>query len=108
MTEVAEEYGIRVLLVDEAYTSQTCPLCGKPHKRARIARGLFRCPAERIVFNADLVGAYNILKKIAGTITPSLPNITGGRGNRLEAQPGAEPDVGVAPNPPALAGAPAS
>ena len=28
LTEVAEEYGIQVLLVDEAFTSQTCPLCG--------------------------------------------------------------------------------
>ena len=31
--------------------------------------------------NADLVGAFNILKKVAGTITPSLPALAGGRGN---------------------------
>jgi putative transposase len=40
--EVAEEYGITVIHVDEAYTSSKCPVhgegCGK-----RIKRGLFKC-----------------------------------------------------------------
>ncbi|AHF81394.1 transposase ISTsi3 [Thermococcus paralvinellae] len=81
LTEVAEEYGIRVLLVDEAFTSQTCPLCGKPHNGARFVRGLYKCPAEGLVMNADLVGAFNILKKVVRTITPSLPGLTAGRGN---------------------------
>jgi len=31
--------------------------------------------------NADLVGAFNILKKVVRTITPSLPALSGGRGN---------------------------
>ncbi|EHR78670.1 hypothetical protein OCC_05921 [Thermococcus litoralis DSM 5473] len=31
--------------------------------------------------NADLVGAFNILKKVAKTITPSLSGLSGGRGN---------------------------
>ncbi len=31
--------------------------------------------------NADLVGAFNILKKVVRTITPSLPGLAGGRGN---------------------------
>ena len=31
--------------------------------------------------NADLVGAFNILKKVVRTITPSLPALAGGRGN---------------------------
>jgi len=61
--EVAEEYGITVIYVDEAYTSSKCPLhseeCGK-----RIERGLFKCKKLNKVFNADLV-ACNIL------ITPS-------------------------------------
>ena len=81
LKEVAEEYGIKVELVDEAFTSQTCPLCGKPHKGARFVRGLYKCPAEGLVFNADLVGAFNILKKVVKTITPSLPGLTVGRGN---------------------------
>ncbi|MCC6055728.1 MAG: transposase [Desulfurococcaceae archaeon] len=62
--EIAEEYGITVVYVDEAYTSSKCPIhgeeCGK-----RIKRGLFKCTKLNKAFNADLVGAYNIL------ITPS-------------------------------------
>jgi len=58
--EVAEEYGIVVVYVDEAYTSSKCPVhglgCGE-----RIKRGLFKCTKLNKVFNADLVGAYNIL-----------------------------------------------
>ncbi len=30
LKEVAEEYGIQVLVVNEAFTSKTCPVCGKP------------------------------------------------------------------------------
>jgi transposase len=79
--EVAEENGITVVYVDEAYTSSKCPIrgegCGK-----RIKRGLFKCTKLDKVFNADLVGAFNIL------ITPS-PNWD--RGNGLETQPGIEP-----------------
>jgi len=67
LTEVAEEYGMTVEEVDEAYTSSTCPVhggsCGK-----RIVRGLFKCFKLNKVFNADIVGALNILKK---SITPS-------------------------------------
>ncbi|NJE09995.1 transposase [Thermococcus sp. MAR1] len=81
LTEVAEEYGIVVEVVNEAFTSKTCPVCGKPHDGARFVRGLFKCPATGLVFNADLVGAFNILKKAIKTITPSLPGLTVGRGN---------------------------
>ncbi|ACS90107.1 MAG: Uncharacterized protein XD54_0046 [Thermococcus sibiricus] len=31
--------------------------------------------------NADLVGAFNILKNVVKRITPSLPALTAGRGN---------------------------
>jgi|Deesub1362B_J571_1020462.scaffolds.fasta_scaffold01230_12 putative transposase len=81
LKEVAEEYGIQVSLVNEAFTSKTCPFCGKPHNGARFVRGLFKCLAEGLVMNADLVGAFNILKKAVETITPSLPGLTAGRGN---------------------------
>jgi len=81
LTEVSEEYGIQVVIMDEAFTSKLCPLCGKPHEGARFVRGLFKCPAEGLVMNADLVGAFNILKKVVKTITPSLPGLTASRGN---------------------------
>ena len=52
--EVAEEYGITVIHVDEAYTSSKCPVhgegCGK-----RIKRGLFKSSTqtslERITYS---------------------------------------------------------
>jgi putative transposase len=60
ISEVAEEYGIDVIYVDEAYTSSKCPIhgdgCG-----IRINRGLFRCTRLNKVFNADLIAARNIL-----------------------------------------------
>jgi putative transposase len=94
--EVAEEFGITVMRVDEAYTSSKCPVhgegCGK-----RIKRGLFECTKLSKVFNADLVGAYNIL---------IAPSPVWDRGNGQETQPGIEsPGRGdVIPNLPALAG----
>jgi putative transposase len=94
--EVAEEYGIAVVYVDEAHTSSKCPIhgdgCGK-----RIKRGLFKCTKLNKVFNADIVGAYNIL------ITPSPER---DRGNGLETQPGTEPSRrgDVVPNLSALSG----
>ncbi|QDA31614.1 IS200/IS605 family element transposase accessory protein TnpB [Thermococcus indicus] len=87
LKEVAEEYGIIVEVVDEAFTSKTCPVCGKPHEGARFVRGLFKCPATGLIFNADLVGAFNILKKALKTIAPSLPALSGGRGNGGKALP---------------------
>lgn len=53
--------GIRVVKVSERNTSTTCPVCGKRVKGARIYRGLFlHCSRA---FNADIVGAYNILQR---------------------------------------------
>jgi putative transposase len=97
--EVVEEYGITVIYTDETYTSSKCPIhdegCGK-----RIKRGLFKCTKLDKAFNADLLGAFNIL------ITPSPER---GRGNGPEARPGIEPPRrgDVIPNLPALAGTPA-
>ncbi len=88
LKEVAEEYGIKVVVVNEAFTSKTCPLCGKPHEGARFVRGLFKCPAEGLIFNADLVGAFNILKRAIRTITPNLSGLYAqGRGNWPKTRP---------------------
>jgi len=58
---VAEEYKIKVKLVDEENTSKKCSLCGKIHENGRIKRDLFKCPHTGKVINADLNGAINIL-----------------------------------------------
>ncbi|MDO8123242.1 MAG: transposase [Candidatus Hermodarchaeota archaeon] len=53
--------GIPVVLVNEAYTSITCHVCGRRGLRSTQAR--FRCP-ECGEFNADLNGAINIARKV--------------------------------------------
>ncbi|NAY82486.1 MAG: transposase [Thaumarchaeota archaeon] len=76
--EVAEEYGIKVKLVDEENTSKTCSLCGEIHENGRIKRGLFKCPRTGKVINADLNGAINILH---------IPESVEDRGKWLKEQP---------------------
>ncbi len=97
--EVAEECGMRVVYVSEAYTSSKCPLHGDGCGR-RVKRGLFKCTTLNKAFNADLVGAYNIL------ITPSPQQWD--RGNGPETRPRAKPlgEGDVAPKPPRTSGNP--
>jgi putative transposase len=58
VTYKAEAEGIAVELEDEAYTSQTCPGCGRRHKpKGR----LYRCPACGFQAHRDVVGQVNIL-----------------------------------------------
>lgn len=54
----AEAEGIKLVLVDEKYTSQTCPVCGCKHK----PRGRnYRCPSCGFSSHRDVVGQVNIL-----------------------------------------------
>ncbi|MFP3416899.1 MAG: transposase [Nitrososphaeria archaeon] len=76
--DVAQEYKIKVKLVDEENTSKTCSLCGEIHENGRIKRGLFKCSHTRKVINADLNGAINILH---------IPESVKDRGKWLKAQP---------------------
>ena len=67
MTYKAEAAGITVVLVDEAYTSQTCPgmladgtaclHCSKPKGR------VYRCSACGFTAHRDGVGAANLLSR---------------------------------------------
>lgn len=41
------EYGIKLYLVNEAYSSQTCSLCDQRHKGGRRYRGLYCCPVHK-------------------------------------------------------------
>ena len=87
LKEVSEEYGIVIVVVGEAFTSKRCPVCGRPHEGARFVRGLYSCPETGLVFNADLVGAFNILRKVR-TITPNLSGLYAQRrGNWPKARP---------------------
>lgn len=60
ITYKAEAVGIGVVLIDESYTSQTCPQCMQRHKpKGRT----YRCPACGFVAHRDAVGCANILSK---------------------------------------------
>jgi putative transposase len=81
--EVAEEYGIKVIYVDEAGTSSRCPLhgdgCG-----IRVYRGLFKCTQLNEIFNADIAAARNILRmQVTEDVNnPRAPKRGGGNGRR--------------------------
>jgi len=83
LSEVAEEYGIDVIYVDESYTSSRCPIhgdgCG-----IRVHRGLFRCTRLNRIYNADIAAAYNILKTqiTEDANNPRAPKRGGGNGRR--------------------------
>ncbi|QXJ37211.1 putative transposase [Parageobacillus caldoxylosilyticus] len=65
-----EEVGIKIVLTDELYTSGTSFLDGEAptkenyNKSRRIKRGLFRSN-KGILINADVNGAYQIIKKVS-------------------------------------------
>ena len=103
LKEVAEEEGIDVHFVTEEHTSTTCPFHKTKKCGRRITRGLFKCFKLGKVMNADLVGAFNILRKF-------LHNPESSRKGRIGVI-GRRPGQGlngrdVAPNLPALAGTP--
>ena len=60
----AQGYGIEVVTVDEAYTSQICSICGFKDKSSRKHRGLYVCKGCGSVLNADVNGARNILFRV--------------------------------------------
>jgi putative transposase len=66
----AQAEGIRLVLQDEHYSSQTCPHCGHRHKpRGR----LYTCPACRFQSHRDVVGQINILSAYVHGAPGKLP-----------------------------------
>ena len=62
ITYKAKILGIKVVQTDEAYTSQTCPSCGK-RKKPNNREYTCKCGFE---YHRDGVGAINILRKYQG------------------------------------------
>ncbi|MGL5075101.1 MAG: RNA-guided endonuclease InsQ/TnpB family protein [Waterburya sp.] len=62
LTYKAEKLGMKVVLQDERYTTQTCPQCSKRHKPKN---RLYKCSCG-FQFHRDGVGAINIRKKYLG------------------------------------------
>ncbi|MFP3315849.1 MAG: transposase, partial [Caldivirga sp.] len=69
LSEVLQEYGIKLNVVNEYGTSKQCSICNANHENGRIKRGLYVCPVTGIKINADLNAARNIAKR-AGYETP--------------------------------------
>ena len=64
----AEWFGMEVVLQEEAYTSQTCPACGKLNK----PKGRnYRCSCG-FRYHRDGIGAYNIRAKYLGEETSQV------------------------------------
>ena len=76
----AEEQGIKVFLISEEYTSQTCSCCASRSRSNRKHRGLFVCKKCFLVINADVNAARNIAKK-------ALPKFEGIGDSGCVAQP---------------------
>ncbi|WP_245543408.1 RNA-guided endonuclease InsQ/TnpB family protein [Kyrpidia tusciae] len=75
LTYKAALAGIRVIQVSEKNTSTICPHCEKRAKTARVQRGLFLHCGQS--FNADLVGAYNIVQRYLRETDQVLPDPSG-------------------------------
>ena len=73
----AKKAGIKVILINESYTSGCSCLDGEKvgksfyNKKRRILRGIFRSN-QGILINADINGAYNILYKFLKTSAKSI------------------------------------
>ena len=73
----AKKNGIKVILINESYTSGCSCLDGEKvgknayNKKRRISRGMFRSN-QGILINADVNGAYNILYKFTKTSAKSI------------------------------------
>ena len=75
--------GITLIYQNEAYTS-SCPIdsedIGKEYQeKHRIERGLYK--HNNIIYNADCVGAYNIMRKYAIINNVKIPMINKGLSN---------------------------
>jgi putative transposase len=76
----AERAGVAFMLVDPAYTSQTCPNpdCRHTSRANRPARGLFRCQRCGLAGHADHIAAINTARKgVDGWGAINRPHATG-------------------------------
>lgn len=71
------QYKTNVVLVNPAYTSQTCPACDHVSKENRKSQESFCCIECGYSANADFVGATNILRFAIkkGDVRPSSANV---------------------------------
>jgi putative transposase len=63
LIDKAKQSGVRVLLVNPAYTSQQCRRCGHIAKESRESQAIFRCVQCGYEAHADFNAACNILAR---------------------------------------------
>jgi putative transposase len=93
----AEEYGMKVRTVSEAYTSQTCLRCGSRNTMRMLRR--FKCLDCGLEAHRDVVGVVNIAARCGGyavrpMVWPMLLRWDGCRWNRNNGMP-AQEKIGV-------------
>lgn len=77
-----EREGGKTKLIDESFSTQTCPVCGNRHKpKDRI----YKCSECDFIYDRDAVGAINIYSKVAQLSLRSGP-LAGPRGLRFNPQ----------------------
>ena len=86
----AEEYGMKIQTVSEAYTSQTCPRCGSRHSLRVLRR--FHCLDCGLEAHRDAVGVLNIAARcgeyaVRPMAWPMLLRWDGCRWNRNNGMP---------------------
>jgi putative transposase len=86
----AEEYGMKIRTVSEAYTSQTCPRCGSRHSLHVLRR--FHCLDCGLEAHRDAVGVLNIATRygeyaVRPMAWPMLLHWDGCRWNRNNGMP---------------------
>jgi putative transposase len=85
----AQEKGIPVILVDEAYTSQTCHRCKETENTSRPSQGRFKCGNCGLDhYNADVNSAKNILDRFSAYIVEN-----GAAVNQPKTQASKEPEL---------------
>jgi transposase len=87
----AEMLGIPLLLVNPAFTSQTCSRCGSLGDRQRYR---FYCPHCGFASHADLNAAFNILRRARETMLSYQPFGWWGSG-AMSTAPEAQPVAGM-------------
>ena len=76
--------GVGMILVNPAYTSQTCSQCGYVAKENRESQAVFICKKCSYTANADVNAAKNILKRGLDTLAVTSENLWGADGTPVE------------------------
>ena len=65
LEELGRLEGFQVIKVNPQYSSLRCPVCGFTDKANRVSVEVFQCSQCGFMGNADCVGAWNLLERVA-------------------------------------------